>query len=145
MWPLTFLAWKRPSSLVQSVNEVEDPGGTVWLGETLSVCERLLILWRWTCSTHARTGLCGGVVELTRLCYTIGIICGRLLVVGQNFLENVEEQDGAVVGVFWSLPSSPASSPIFNAHFRLTPLQQMWLNESSWMSLQSHLCSSRSS
>ena len=62
-------AWQRPSSLVQSVNEFEDPGGmagTVWLEEKLSVCERLLIVWRWTCSIHTGSGLCvcvGGVVE----------------------------------------------------------------------------------
>ena len=55
------LAWQRPSSPVQLVNEVEDPGGmagTVWLEEMLSVCERLIV-WRWTYSTHAGSGLCG--------------------------------------------------------------------------------------
>ena len=38
-----------------SVDEVEDPGGmvgTVWLEGRLLVCERLLIVWRWTCSTY---------------------------------------------------------------------------------------------
>ena len=33
------------------------------------MCERLLIVWRWTCSTHAGSGLCGcggGVVECHR-------------------------------------------------------------------------------
>ena len=60
---------RGPSVLVQSVNEVEDPGGivgTVWLEERHSVCERLLIVWGWTCSTHTESGLrgCGGgVVE----------------------------------------------------------------------------------
>ena len=48
---------------------------------------------------------------------------GWLSVVGQNVLRMglLEEQNGAVVGVFWPLPSSPASSPlsILNAHFRL--------------------------
>ena len=58
-----------PGSPVQSVNEVEDPGGiagTVWLEERLSV---LLIVWRWTCSTHAGSGwcdCCGGVVKCHR-------------------------------------------------------------------------------
>ena len=42
------LARQRPSSPVQSVNEVEEPGGmtdTVLLEERLSVCERLLIVY----------------------------------------------------------------------------------------------------
>ena len=30
--------------------------GTVWLEEKLSVCERLLIVWKWTCFTHAGSG-----------------------------------------------------------------------------------------
>ena len=63
VWPFTFvtpppLAWQGPSILVQSVKEMEDPGGmagTVWLEERLSVCERLL---RLICSTHAGSGLC---------------------------------------------------------------------------------------
>ena len=33
--------------------------GTVWLEERLSVCERWLIVWRWICSTHTTSGLCG--------------------------------------------------------------------------------------
>ena len=108
-------AW--PSSPVQSVNEMEDPGGiagTIWLEERLSVCERWL---RWTCSTNAGSGLCGcggGVVllcllVLTRLYCIIGIVC-RLLV-GFRWLVKIswrmgllEEQDGVVVGV-------PASGP----------------------------------
>ena len=98
------LSWRRPSS---PVNEVEDPGGiagTVWLEERLSVCERLLIVWRWTCSTHAGSGLCGcggGVVECHRCpCVPFGVdqavlyywhclwTSGGLPVVGRNFLEN---------------------------------------------------------
>ena len=46
----------------QSGSVMEDPGGmagTVWLVERLSVCEMLLIVWRWICSTHAGSGLCG--------------------------------------------------------------------------------------
>ena len=42
------LAWQGPSSLVQSVNEVEDQGGmagTVRLEERLSLCEKLIV-WR---------------------------------------------------------------------------------------------------
>ena len=31
-------------SPVQSVNEVEDSGGTVWLEERVSMCERLLLV-----------------------------------------------------------------------------------------------------
>ena len=75
--PLTFchtppLSWQRLSSPVQSVNEEEDPGGmagTVLLEKRLLVCERLLIVWRWICSTHIGRGLCscgGGVVECHR-------------------------------------------------------------------------------
>ena len=48
---------------------------------------------------------------------------GGLPVVGRNFLENgpLEKQDGAVVGVFWPVPSGPTSGPlsILNAHFQL--------------------------
>ena len=61
--------WQRPSCPVQSDNEVEDLGGmagTVWLEKRLSGCERLLIVWRWICSTHAESWLCGcggGVME----------------------------------------------------------------------------------
>ena len=55
-----------------SVNAVKNQGrmvGTVWLEERLSVCERLLliIVWRWICSTHTGSGLCGccwGVVDI---------------------------------------------------------------------------------
>ena len=51
-----YLAWQRPSSPIQLVNEVEDPGGMVWLEERLSVCERFLdllhphrkwVVWLW--------------------------------------------------------------------------------------------------
>ena len=54
------------SSPVQSVSS--GMAGTIWR-ERLSVCERLLIVWRWICSTHAGSGLCGcggGVVECHR-------------------------------------------------------------------------------
>ena len=75
--------------------------GTVWLEERLSACERLLIVRRWTCSTHAGSRLCGcggGVVECHR-CHCVSFdvdqavlyywhCCGGLLVVGQNFLES---------------------------------------------------------
>ena len=75
--------------------------GTVWLEERLSVCEKLLIVWRWPCSTHAESGLCRGVVECHR-CHGVpyGVdqavlyywhclwSSGGLPVVGQNFLEN---------------------------------------------------------
>ena len=38
-------------------------------GERLSVCERLLIVWRWICSTHTGSGLCGcGGMSLMSLC-----------------------------------------------------------------------------
>ena len=96
--------WQRPSSLVQSVNEEEDTGGiagTVWQEERLSVFERLLIVWRWICSIHVGSGLCGcggGVVECHRHhCVAFGVVLavlyylwtsGGLLAVGQNFLEN---------------------------------------------------------
>ena len=51
------LANPNPS---QSVN---DPGAIV---RHLSACERLVIVWRWCCSTHPGSGSChcvGGVVE----------------------------------------------------------------------------------
>ena len=49
------LHWPYRSKAGLSVNEVEDPGGitvTIWLEEWLSVHERLVIVWRWCCSTH---------------------------------------------------------------------------------------------
>ena len=45
------------------------------------------------------------------LCCIIGIVCG-LPVVGGNFLEFLEEQDGAVVG------APPFRPSILNAHLR---------------------------
>ena len=59
------------------------------------MCERMLTVWRWVCSTHPGVGgvvvvRCSGMSS-TSLCVltsTIGIVCGRLPVVGQNFLEN---------------------------------------------------------
>ena len=91
--PAPALAWQRPSS---PVNDTGGMAGTVWL---LSVCERLLIVWRLICSNHAGCWLCGcvGVMSLMSLCAfwlgcTFGNVCG--LPVGF----------GAVVGVFWPLP-----------------------------------------
>ena len=61
--PLTFgmpptLAWQKPPKLVQSgrgpwwnCSHILAEGG-------LSVYERLLIVWRWCCSTHTESGLC---------------------------------------------------------------------------------------
>ena len=65
-------------------------------------CERLLIAWRWTYSTHAGSGLCAGNVIVCLLVLT----CTIILCASQNFLEILEEQD---VGVFWPLPSFQAS------------------------------------
>ena len=47
----------RLSNLIPSlwVNVDEDPGaiiGNVFLEESLSTCEGLVIVWRWCCSTH---------------------------------------------------------------------------------------------
>ena len=83
------LAWDRPYSPVQSVNDPGGMSGTVWLEERLPVCERLL---RWNC------GLGGGVVECAfwvvlhclRTCFRWSVKISCLL----------EEQDDAVVGVF---------------------------------------------
>ena len=98
--PLHWLC-RGPPCPDQSVNEVEDPGekaGAVWLEETLSVCEKLLIVRRWACTTHAGSGLCDcGTVDV--LCVPFGVdqavlyywhclwTSGRLPVVGGNFLE----------------------------------------------------------
>ena len=93
------LAWQRPSSPVQSVNEVEDPGGmvgTVWLEERMSVCERLLIgictqvvwLW-WGCGGMSLTSFVPfGVVQAVLYCWHCLWTSGGLPVVGQNFLGN---------------------------------------------------------
>ena len=65
-------------SVVQSVNEVEDShgmAGTVLLEERLSVCERLLIVWKWICSTHAGSGLCGcGGMSLMYGCLLVSVL-----------------------------------------------------------------------
>ena len=117
--------------------------GTVLLEGRLSV---LLIVWRWTCSTHAlcggmsSTSLCAFLLVLTMLCCTMGIVCG-LPVVGQNFLEN-----GPPWGTGWCCCRRVLVAP-FRPSFRSieyikctlpdTPLQWTWLNESSWLSFTS--------
>ena len=107
----------------------------------LSGGERLLIVCRWICSTHAGSGLFGCdtidivcLLVLSRLCCTIGIVCG--LPVGFRWSVEIsfrtgllKEQDGAVVGVFWPLSSVPASGPLSVLKYTLlalaaTPLQQ---------------------
>ena len=123
------LAWWRPSSPVWSVNEVENPGGMAGTVERLSFCE---IVWRWIYSTHPGSG-CGGGGHWHN-CVPFGVVhavvyywhclwtSSGLPMVGQNWMGDFEEQDGAVVGVFWHLPSSPAScSPLstLNVHFWL--------------------------
>ena len=73
------VGWLCPQ-VKASVNAVKNQGrmvGTVWLQERLSVCEMLLliIVWRWICSTHTRSGLCGcgwGVVDIVCL---LGLFC----------------------------------------------------------------------
>ena len=100
-----------PSSPVQSVNEVEDQGG---MAERLSVCERLLNVWRLSFSTHAGSGLCccaGGVVKC---CFGVVLyywLCG--LPVG--FRWSVE-----IFGELVSLRNRMVLASR-NAHFRLHP------------------------
>ena len=58
-----------------------------------------------------------------RLYCTTGIVCGFLVGFWWSVkiswrMGILEEQDGGVVGVFWSLPPSGPLS-IINAHFRL--------------------------
>ena len=76
-------------------------------------------------------GVCWNVIDdlvfvlvLSELCCTSGIVCG--LPVGFRWSVKIslrmgipEEQDGAVVGVFWPLPSGLASGPLgtLNARF----------------------------
>ena len=119
-----FERWPPPSMVATNA----PPG---WWGaaknlfQVRSPYERLLIVWRWTCSTHAGSGWCGCggchdvnvcLLVLTRLCCTV---CG-LPVVGRNFLENEPPW-----GTGWwccgcVLPSLPAQLPsILNAHFWL--------------------------
>ena len=59
------------------------------------------------------------LLVLSRLCCTIGIVCG-LPVVGQNFLENGPPWGTrwCCCGLFWSRPASSPLS-ILNEHFRL--------------------------
>ena len=121
LWPFATpppLAWQRPSS-----PRLE------WRARRRG-CQWLLIVWRWTLAGSVVVVWvwcgCGGMSS-TSLCAfnlgLIGIVCR--LQVGFRWLVKIfwllEEQDGAVVGVFWPLPSSPASGPlsILNAHFWL--------------------------
>ena len=104
--------------------------GTVWLEGRLSVGERMLIVWRWICSTHTGSGLhgCGGMSLCAFWCCPGYAVLMALFV---DFRWSVkiswrmgflEEGDGDV-GVFWSLPSDPLS--ILNAHFCHTPAADM--------------------
>ena len=141
-WPLTFamppkLAWWRPSSPVQSVNEVEDPGGmagTVWMEE------RLISLWKVVDCVevdllHPRRKWVvwlrwGYVIDvfvclfvLFRLSCTSGIVCGLLVCFRWSvkifwIMGVLKEQDGAVVDVFWLHPVSGPLS-ILKACLRL--------------------------
>ena len=80
------------------------------------MCEGLLIVWRWICSTHTGSGLCGcGGVHLM----VLSRLCCILLALFVDFWWSVkiswrmgllEEQDGAVMGVFW--PSLLAQLPV---------------------------------
>ena len=131
LWPLPRPLQQRPSS----------PG---WRRG----CQWLLIVWRWTCSTHVGSGLCGwcGGMSSTSLCAfwcwpgCVGIVwtSGGLLVVGQNFLQNGPPWEtgwcccGCVLApLFW--PSFRSTLPALAA----TPLQRTWLNESCWLSFTS--------
>ena len=50
--------------------------GTVCLEERLSVCEKLLIVWRWIYSTQVGGVVIACLLVLSRLCCTVGIVCG---------------------------------------------------------------------
>ena len=88
------LAWQK---LVQLVNEVEDPGrmaGTDWF-----------IVWRWNCSNHAVSGLCGWCGGMSVCVFRCSVLyywhclwasCGQ-----SKFLGEWAHQDCAVLGVFW--------------------------------------------
>ena len=128
------LAWQRPSS---PVNKHMD-------------CQCVKIVWRWTCSTHGLCGCGGGVVECYQRHCWCWPGCAVLLGLFVDFRWSVniswrmglfEEQDGAVVGVFWPLPSSPASEYIKYTLPALAAklLQQTWLNESGWVSFTSSM------
>ena len=112
-WLLTF--YHAPSNgLVEALPR----SGTVWLEERLSVCEILLIVWRWTCSTH--TG--SGGMSLTSLCAFW--CCAVVLALFVDFQWSVKISWGmggtgwCCCGCVLSLPSGPASGPlsILNAH-----------------------------
>ena len=77
------------------------------------MCERLLVVWRWTCSTHAGSGLCGCGREFHRRhCVPFGVDQAVLLLalfvdfrwsVDISWIMGLlEEQDSAVVGMFFS-------------------------------------------
>ena len=110
VWPLTFTM--LPSNGLAGALQSKVDAGTVWLEERLSVCERLLIMdllhpckkwvvWLWWG--------CGGMsssvpFEVAQMCCTIGIVDFRWSVKNSWRMGLVEEQDGTIVGVFWTLP-----------------------------------------
>ena len=69
--------------------------GTVTL---VSVCEKLLIVWRGICSTDVEVSC-----VIDSLLVNSGIVCGLPVVVGRWKMGVLEEQDSAVVGVSWPL------------------------------------------
>ena len=101
-------AWQRPSSPVQSVNEVEENS---LAGSVLNCVELDLF------HPHRKlvvVGVWWNVIDCAFWCLpgTIGIVCG--LPVGFQWSVKIswqmgllEEQDGTVVGVFWLLLSGP--------------------------------------
>ena len=107
--------------------------GTVWLEERMSVCERSLIVWRWTCSTHAGSGLwwgCGGMSSTL----LHGFWCwpvyywwtsgwGR-----SKFLGEWASLRTGVVGVFWPLPTSgPLSTHTSSSSCHTPVIEWEWL------------------
>ena len=75
------------------------------------------------------------LLVLTRLYCTIGIVCGLLVGFRQSvkiswWMGILEEQDGAVVGVFWPRPASGPLSIIKCTlpALAVTLLQRTWLN-----------------
>ena len=147
LWPFATplpLAWQRPSSPVQSVNEVEDPraGWRIRRGcQCVKGC--------WLCGDGLAPPMqevsCVVMVGhvcllvLTRLCCTIGFVCG-LPVVVQNFLEN-----GPPWGTGWCCCACPSLPEYIEctlpalAATPLTPLQRTWSNESGWLSFISSM------
>ena len=118
-------------------SHMEDPCGMA-TGRELSVCERLLIVWKWIYSTHTGSG-CGGVVVECHCVLLSRLVCG-LAVGGQSkFLGHPWGRRWCCYGCVFAPPSfrSIEYTKCTLQALAATPLQRNksgWVCFTSWMS-----------